>query len=108
MSRSEYLEPEVTNCISKIYQGNSFIVPSPRRVVLIRNCYWHMHACKYGNVKPATNAEFWEKKRTGNKERDKRNIAALKKLGWQVLVVWECQVKDTEQVRERVAQFLSS
>ena len=51
-----------------------------------------MHNCKKGRVKPATRAQFWEDKRTGNKERDRRNIRALKKLGWDVLVVWECQV----------------
>lgn len=79
-----------------------------KKIIFVHGCFWHMHNCKKGKSTPATNAEFWEKKRTENRERDKRNIAALKKMGWQVLVVWECQVKKPEQVRERVAQFLSS
>jgi DNA mismatch endonuclease (patch repair protein) len=64
-----------------------------KKIIFVHGCYWHLHSCKYGKVKPATNAEFWQDKRTGNKERDKRNIRELKKLGWEVLVVWECQVR---------------
>ena len=68
------------------------VLPRHKKIIFIHGCFWHMHNCKNGRVKPATRAKFWQDKRTGNKKRDRRNIRALKKLGWDVLVVWECQV----------------
>lgn len=81
------------------------VLPRHKKVIFVHGCYWHMHSCKYGKVTPVTNAEFWQKKRSGNKERDKKNIAALKKLGWDVLIVWECQVK-SGAFEGKVAEFL--
>jgi G:T-mismatch repair DNA endonuclease (very short patch repair protein) len=52
-----------------------------------------MHDCSYGKVTPKTNAEFWQNKRLGNVERDKKNIEILTKDGWNVLVIWECMTK---------------
>ena len=52
-----------------------------------------MHDCQYGKVIPKTNAEFWQKKRSGNVERDKKNIEILMKDGWNVFVIWECMTK---------------
>ena len=69
------------------------VLPRHKKIIFVHGCFWHMHNCKKGRVKPATRAKFWEDKRTGNKKRDRRNIRALKKLGWDVLVVWECQVR---------------
>lgn len=82
------------------------VLPRHKKIIFVHGCYWHMHSCKYGKVKPVTNAEFWQKKRQGNKERDRRNIAALRKEGWRVLVVWECQLKDIEKLRGRIERFL--
>ena len=78
-----------------------------KKVILVHGCYWHMHNCKYGRVVPKTNAKFWREKREGNKQRDKKNIAALKKQGWRILVIWECQLKDPEKLRQRIKGFLS-
>ena len=65
-----------------------------------------MHQCRYGRVKPATNADFWEAKRQGNVDRDKRNLRKLRKAGWKVLVVWECQTRDFDKLAERLNGFL--
>jgi len=62
------------------------------KIIFVHGCFWHMHNCKKGRAKPVTRAQFWQDKRAGNKKRDKRNNRALKKLGWDVLVVCECQV----------------
>jgi DNA mismatch endonuclease (patch repair protein) len=67
-----------------------------------------MHNCKYGRVKPATNASFWRAKRTSNKLRDRTNITALKKLGWDVLIIWECWTKDPSRLTPRLHTFLNS
>src|SRR4051794_10639527 len=68
--------------------GNPDIVlPRYRTVLLVHGCFWHCHDCAYGKVKPATRADFWDRKRTGNVERDRRNAAKLVGLGWKVVTV---------------------
>ena len=76
------------------------------KIIFVHGCFWHMHNCRYGKVKPVTRADFWEKKRQSNKERDKRNIRKLKQQGWKVLVIWECQIKKPEAFINRIATFL--
>jgi len=68
------------------------VFPSKKKVIFINGCFWHGHNCKKAAL-PATNKSFWEKKLTGNKERDKRNLAKLKDIGWKSLVIWQCQIK---------------
>ena len=68
-----------------------------RKVIFVNGCFFHLHDCRYGNVTPKTNADFWAKKRLSNAERDARNIAELEKGGWQVLTVWECQTKKAQR-----------
>jgi DNA mismatch endonuclease (patch repair protein) len=77
-----------------------------RKVIFVHGCFWHMHRCKYGRVRPATNPEFWRKKREGNVDRDRRNLKALKSMGWQVLVVWECWTRDMPKLERRLRDFL--
>jgi len=77
-----------------------------KKIIFVHGCFWHMHTCKYGIVKPRTNAEFWENKRLGNVRRDRKNIRELKKKGWQVLVVWECWTKDIPLLRRKLSAFL--
>ncbi len=84
------------------------VFPSRKKIVLVHGCFWHMHRCRYGRVKPRTNWAFWRKKRLGNVERDKTNIAHLRRQGWQVLVVWECWTRDLETLEKRISAFLAS
>jgi DNA mismatch endonuclease (patch repair protein) len=58
------------------------------KIIFVHGCFWHMHRCRFGRVKPATNAAFWQKKRQANADRDKKNLRKLRRLGWKVLVVW--------------------
>lgn len=82
------------------------VFPKLRKVILVHGCFWHMHTCRYGRVTPRTNAAFWQAKRTGNVSRDRRTIRALRKLGWDVLTLWECQTRDPTKLAERTAKFL--
>lgn len=82
------------------------VLPRHGRVIFVHGCFWHCHNCRYGSVKPAANAEFWEKKRAGNVDRDQRNQRLLKELGWDVLVVWECSTRDPEQLEKHILAFL--
>ena len=76
------------------------VLPRYKTAVFVNGCFWHRHeGCKYAST-PSTNSEFWEKKFTANVERDARNYAALKDQGWNVLIIWECEVK--EILRSRV------
>jgi DNA mismatch endonuclease (patch repair protein) len=68
--------------------------------IFVHGCFWHRHDCKYGQPKPKTRPEFWEKKLQGNVERDQRNQQALKDQGWRVLVIWECQTKKPDELAE--------
>lgn len=69
------------------------VLPKYKTVVFVNGCFWHGHeGCKYF-VWPKNNEEFWRHKITGNITRDSQKHMQLKKLGWKVIVVWECQLK---------------
>ena len=78
------------------------------KIIFVHGCFWHMHKCRYGKVKPATNAKFWQSKREGNVSRDRRNLHKLRRLGWKVIVVWECQTRNIERLTKKLEIFLSS
>lgn len=70
------------------------VLPKYRTAIFINGCFWHRHkGCKLAS-EPSTNRDFWEKKFAANLERDARNYAALKEQGWNVLIIWECEVKE--------------
>ena len=73
-----------------------------RTVIFIHGCFWHMHDCKIGRPKPATNASFWEEKRCRNAVRDTQNVQALRREGWRVFTVWECQTRSAELLARAV------
>ena len=78
------------------------------KIIFVHGCFWHMHKCRYGRVTPATNTKFWQTKREGNVIRDKRNLRKLRKEGWKVLVIWECQTRDPEKLVNKLKKFLES
>lgn len=77
-----------------------------QKIIDVHGCFFHMHDCKYGSVIPATNANFWKNKRLSNVERDRRNMQALKRQGWKVLVVWECETKNASPLVKKLEKFL--
>jgi DNA mismatch endonuclease (patch repair protein) len=77
-----------------------------RKIIFIHGCFWHMHRCRYGKVKPATNINFWKAKREANVARDKKNLRKLRKDGWKVLVVWECWTRNPSALKDRLMRFL--
>jgi DNA mismatch endonuclease (patch repair protein) len=87
--------------------GRPDIVFSQRRkVVFIHGCFWHQHAgCKIAH-RTKSNLHYWKPKLQRNKRRDMRNLAALNKMGWKTLVVWECETANLSGVRKRVRRFL--
>ncbi|MGA3027989.1 MAG: very short patch repair endonuclease [Bryobacteraceae bacterium] len=84
------------------------VFPARRKAILVHGCFWHVHDCQYGRVRPATNADFWTNKRGQNAARDRRNLAALQAAGWSVLVVWECETRNPEPLGRKLREFLDS
>lgn len=78
--------------------GNPDIVlPKYRTAIFINGCFWHAHkGCKYATT-PKTNTEFWTNKINKNCERDEQNHLKLRQLGWNVIVIWECQLKPNKR-----------
>lgn len=74
-----------------------------KTVVFVNGCFWHHHDCGRF-VWPSTNKEYWRKKIDRNTERDKENYDLLTAQGWQVLIIWECQLK--KKVSDRQLQIL--
>lgn len=69
------------------------VLPKYRTVIFVNGCFWHKHeGCKYF-VWPENNAEFWREKILSNVERDQRNYEQLQQMGWNIIVVWECDLK---------------
>jgi DNA (cytosine-5)-methyltransferase 1 len=78
---------------SKLPGKPDIILERWKTVIFVHGCFWHGHAgCKYFKL-PRTRAAWWEKKISRNRERDKENQKALRKLGWKVMTVWECRLK---------------
>lgn len=81
------------------------VFPGRKKVIWVQGCFWHGHDCPNGARIPKTNVPFWTQKKRDNQDRDDRNHAALTAMGWKVLVIWECQIRDP-RLRERVRRFL--
>jgi len=77
-----------------------------KRAIFVHGCYWHGHRCPKGHL-PKSNKAFWSDKIETNQGRDRRNIRRLRALGWKVLVIWQCELKDMLAVRQRIVDFLS-
>jgi DNA mismatch endonuclease, patch repair protein len=78
---------------------------SRRKAIFVHGCFWHYHeTCQRGTI-PKRNPVFWKRKLADNRERDARKETELRKMGFDVLVVWECELTDVETLRARLTQF---
>jgi DNA mismatch endonuclease (patch repair protein) len=83
------------------------VLPKHRSVIFVHGCFWHHHKGCGKSKLPSSNAEFWEAKITANVRRDARTIAKLRRLGWRVLVIWECETKNGSFV-SKIARFFGN
>ena len=82
------------------------VMRSRRLAILVHGCLWHLHeGCKLARV-PKSRPDYWPRKLQGNQERDRRNLTELRGLGWTPEVVWECETRDTQRLRERLVGIL--
>ncbi len=77
-----------------------------RTVIFVHGCFWHRHGCRYTTV-PSSRKEFWEKKFESNIQRDITNRKNLEKAGWNVLILWECEIKNSEKFKEIILCFMN-
>lgn len=119
--RSKHTKPEmfVRSVASELglkYQAHGAKLPgtpdivfsAKRKVVFVHGCFWHQHNnCRLQSL-PRRNPGYWLPKFQRIKARDRRNKIALTKLGWDYLVVWECETANAIEVSRRLKRFISS
>lgn len=90
---------DLPGCPDLIFRGK-------KKAIFVHGCFWHGHQCPRGNRVPKHNKEYWVKKISGNVKRDSRNEKELAALGWEIFVVWECEIRDQESLVSRMTAFL--
>jgi DNA mismatch endonuclease (patch repair protein) len=77
-----------------------------KKAIFVHGCFWHNHTgCKRATM-PQSNADYWQEKIWRNVRRDRTNIAELESMRWQVLIVWECELKNVETLKSKLLCFL--
>lgn len=84
------------------------VLPKYKTVIFVHGCFWHRHLNCPRATMPASNQTYWQKKFESNCRRDEMNHALLKQLGWNVVVVWECELKNLETLADKLSTHLSS
>ena len=85
------------------------VFPRHRAVVFVNGCFWHWHpdpACPIAGL-PKSNLRYWKPKLARTRSRDEENTAELGCLGWRVLTIWECELREPETALVRLDAFLS-
>lgn len=93
---------------AKELPGRPDVVMRPaRKAIFVHGCLWHLHeGCPLARV-PRSQPDYWPAKLATNKERDRRNLEELRRLGWSVEVVWECETLDYKALEHRLRAFLA-
>jgi DNA mismatch endonuclease, patch repair protein len=77
------------------------------KIIFVHGCFWHGHSCRAGRNRPSSRQSYWLTKLERNVARDLANIRRLRRAGWSVMTVWECQLKKPEKVEARLRKFLA-
>ncbi|MEO6022262.1 MAG: DNA mismatch endonuclease Vsr [Burkholderiales bacterium] len=77
------------------------------KIVFVHGCFWHGHDCNEGRRKPKSNKDYWIPKIKRNKQRDVENVAGLSSGGWDVLIIWECEINNRAFLSINLQRFLS-
>ena len=93
----------------KLHGRPDIIFSKRKKLIFVHGCFWHQHSdptCTITRL-PKSRLEYWIPKLRRNKQRDKRNASLLSRLGWKVLVVWECQAADQIHLESTLIAFMS-
>jgi DNA mismatch endonuclease (patch repair protein) len=92
----------------KRYPGKPDIVlPKYKTIIFVHGCFWHGHKNCNASKLPETRKGFWKKKISDNTKRDRKNIRELEKQGWNVIVVWDCEINNINKRKKRLQQLIS-
>jgi DNA mismatch endonuclease, patch repair protein len=83
------------------------VFPGKHKAIFVHGCFWHGHECSRARL-PSTNIEFWEQKIGNNKERDSRVRNQLESEGWNVLTIWQCELKNDSELKQTIVRFLTT
>ena len=83
------------------------VFPRRQKIILVHGCWWHRHACRLGQREPKSRRDYWLPKLERNLARDRRIKRQLRRLGWSVMTVWECQTAKPEALTGRIERFLN-
>ena len=92
----------------KLPGSPDLVFPGRHKVIFVHGCFWHRHRhCALARM-PKSRVEFWRSKLEGNAKRDDRNERALRRAGWGVMTIWECQTDDLARLTARIGRFLNA
>jgi DNA mismatch endonuclease, patch repair protein len=80
------------------------VFPGLRKAIFVNGCFWHGHDCKSGRKRPRSNVAYWDAKLKRNKSRDRRVLRELRAKGWECVTIWECQLRQSKRVLQRIRQ----
>lgn len=83
------------------------VFPGRKKVIFIHGCFWHYHNCKKGTP-PKSNLDYWLPKLQENRRRDARIQKLITLMGWEILVIWQCQIRDTDNLTKKIISFLET
>lgn len=92
--------------VGRIPGTPDFMLLGQKKLIFVHGCFWHGHKGCPRARRPKTNKEFWERKIEGNIKRDSRTVRKLRKSGWRVLIIWQCQISDDERLERRLFRFM--
>lgn len=83
------------------------VFPRLHKALFVHGCFWHGHDCARGARVPVQNRAYWTQKIARNRDRDQVAVSALAALGWKVVVLWECEVRDLDRAARQIRKFLA-
>lgn len=94
--------------VAKLPGTPDFVLTRYKLAIFVNGCFWHKHSCRRGQSTPVSNAKFWQIKRSANVLRDQRTTRKLRRAGWSVMTIWECQIKDPSKLKSRLARLIAA
>ena len=85
---------------NKIFGSPDFVFPKSKLAIFTDGCFWHGHDCR--NTRPASNTIYWYNKINRNKRRDEKVNNELKKRGWSIIRIWECEINTNSKIKKRL------
>ena len=85
------------------------VMTRKKKIIFVHGCFWHRHRCKSGQSTPAARSAYWTRKFEKNKNRDAKVKRKLRRIGWDVLIIWECEtfVEKRKKLADKLKRFCS-